>query len=406
MPLNTKQINALKPKEKDYKITDGGGLYLLVKTNGAKYWRMKYKLNGKEQLAAFGIYPAVSLAQARAKRDELKSELAKGVHTPKRETKAQQAQRMTFTQFAEKWFTVKESDIADKTKRNIRNRLERHLYPTIGGKDMTAIRRADLIAIADNLNEQGIYAESLKIIQTAWQVFEFAVFHEVIEHNPAQGVTALLKKAETQHRAALPQNEVMAFFQAYLQAGGETVTRLALLLIMLTGTRSHALRHAKWENINFEQKTWFMPSDTMKMKNDFLIPLADWSVELLRELHTHTGHQPYLFPKSQKGGGHKPTLSESTLNRLVQRMGFDGKQQGKSKITIHGFRSLMIDVCAESGLFDRHTLKKALAHEERDKAFATYQRTELLAERHKLAVFYADWLRQRYEQAKQQIQAA
>lgn len=265
-------------------------MYLLVKPNGVKTWRMKYHHEGKEQTATFGAYPEISLAQARAMRDALKTGLRNGSHTPKREAVKEQQKHITFNALAAKWLSIKETQIAAKTRRNIVNRLERHLSPAIGNKAVNAIRRADLIALADDLNEKGIYAESVKIIQTAHQVFEFAMLHEWIEHNPAQGVTGLLKRVETVHRAALPQSQIEAFFRAYHHAGGERVTRIALLLIMLTGTRSHALRHSQWQNIDFENRTWLMPSDTMKMKNDFLLPLADWSMELLQELHGLIGH--------------------------------------------------------------------------------------------------------------------
>lgn len=401
MPLNNKLIQSLKSRDKSYKKYDTGGLFIEIRPSGAKIWRMKHQIDGKEQTATFGAYPNVTLIQAREMRDKLKADKRSGVYTPPTQAKAELARRVTFEQLAEKWYSIKESSIADKTKRNIRNRLERHLYPIIGGMDIQTIKRGDLINLADELNEKGILAEAQKIIQTAGQVFEFAILNGLIEHNPTNGVNSILKKPQTEHRAALPQSEVTAFFTAYLQAGGEPVTRIAILLIMLLGTRNKATRLSKWENIDFDNKTWLMPKETMKQGNEFLIPLADWSIELLKELKAITGHTPYLFPKSQKGGGHNPTISESTLNRFVHdNIGFNGKQH--PNITIHGFRSLMIDVCAENG-FSRQVLKKALAHEESDKSFAPYMRTELLEERRKLAEFYADWLYKHFQAAKRAI---
>ncbi len=394
MALNIKQINALKPKEKDYKASDGGGLFLLVKPSGKKFWRLKFRFDGKEQTASFGEYPTVSLNEARLMRDKLKGQLAQGVYTPKRAVKCEVQQVLTFSVVAAKWFDVKQTGIADKTRRNIENRLNRHLLPAVGNKDIKAIRRADLIAIADELNDNGIYAEAVKVVQTAQQVFEFALLNDWIGHNPIHGINALLKKADTVHRAALRQDEVLPFFRAYLHAGSHDVTRIALLLLMLTGARSQAFRLSEWVNIDFGRKTWFMPANTMKMKNDFVIPLADWSIELLHELYALTGHTPFLFPKSKQGGGYKAVMSESTLNAFIRKLGFQA--------TAHGFRSLMTDVCSENG-FSRQVLQKALAHEERNKAFAAYQRTELLDERRKMAQFWADWLRQHYIQAQKQI---
>ncbi|XXQ68126.1 tyrosine-type recombinase/integrase [Neisseriaceae bacterium B1] len=256
MALNDRLIKALKPKEKAYKQTDGGGLYLFIRPNGTKTWRMKYTLDGKEQLATFGTYPAVSLAEARVMRDELKAKIAKGVHTPKRaaKTQEQQVRPHTFEQAARKWFSVKQTQIAAKTQSNIKNRLENHLYPHLGAMELKAIKRADLIALTDGLNERGIFAEAQKVLQTASQVFEFAILNEWIENNPAHGLHALLKRAETVHREALPQCEIEPFFMAYLQGKGEKVTRIALLLVILTGARNQALRLSEWRNIDFEKK--------------------------------------------------------------------------------------------------------------------------------------------------------
>lgn len=406
MPLNDKQIKAFKPDVKPYKKTDGEGMYLLIQPNGGKYWRMKYRFAGKEKVLAFGTYPDIPLIEARRKREEAKALLQKGIDPMAKriEEKANtiKRQEQTFQTVAEKWYELRTNKLAAKTLKNIRNRLDKHLYPTIGHLPIAEIRRFQLIGIGELMNEAGIYEEAKKTIQTAGQIFDFAILKELIEHNPANGVTQILASVPAVHHPALPQSEVKDFYKALLTTGAEQATKHALLITMLTGARSEALRLSKWEHIDFDNKTWYMPAENMKMGNDFLMPLSEWVIEILKERHQSTGTNQYIFPADKKGGAKRPYMSSNAINRFIVKMGYDGQQANKSKVVAHGFRSLMTDVCLENG-FSPALTKKALAHTERDKTFAAYYRTDMIEERRKMACFYSDWLMRHYKQANKEI---
>ena len=406
MPLNDRQIKAFKPKAKPYKKYDSDGLFMLIHPNGSKYWRYKYQFGGKAQTMALGVYPNVPLIEARRTRDEAKTLLNTGVNPMAERGKAKAAtikkQEQTFEAVAEKWLLLQSSKLAPKTIKNIRNRLDKHLYPTLKNLPIADIRRHQLIDIGDTMNEAGTHEEAKKTIQTAGQIFNFAILHELIENNPATTVNTVLITGETTHHPAIPQAEVKQFYKDLITTGAEEATKHALLLLMITGARNGALRLSQWQHIDFDNKTWYMPADNMKMGNDFLIPLSGWAIDILEERKQTSGHQTYIFPADKKGGAKQPIMSGNAINRFIAKMGYDGKTPTKSKAVAHGFRSLMTDVCLENN-FSQGLVKKALAHTERDKAFAAYYRTDMIEERRKMAGFYSDWLHKQFQEARNEI---
>ena len=406
MPLNDRQIKAFKPDIKARKKHDADGLYMLINPNGSKYWRYKYRFAGKEKLMALGVYPDVPLSEARRKRDEAKALIKANIDPMAERTQTKvsiiKRQEQTFESVAEKWLELQTSKLAPKTIKNIRNRLDKHLYPTIGKLPIAEIRRYQLIGIGELMNEAGIYEEAKKTIQTAGQIFNFAILRELIENNPATNVTTTLATINTQHHSALPQVEVKQFYKDLINTGAEEATKHALLLLMLTGARNEALRLSQWQHIDFDNKTWYMPADNMKMGNDFLIPLSEWAIDILEERKQTSGHQTYIFPADKKGGAKQPIMSGNAINRFIAKMGYDGNTPNKSKAVAHGFRSLMTDVCLENS-FSQGLVKKALAHTERDKTFAAYYRTDMIEERRKMAGFYSDWLYKQFQEARNEI---
>ena len=411
MKLTDMRVRNAKPQDKPYKLSDGGGLYLLVKPNGARLWHFRYRVDEagrkKEQIESIGRYPEISLTEARAAGQHYRDMLREGIN-PAAERKAKRRATGTdshlFRAVAEAWFAVYAPKLAAKTASNIRGRLDRHIYPLIGDRDITDLTRPDMAAFVEHLNGKGIPAEAVKVLQTASQVFDYAATAGLIEFNPTAKLSRNLTQYREEHQPALPQNEVKEFFKSYLQTGGSPVVRLALLLSMLTATRSKSFRLGRWEDIDWERKTWFMPQENMKQSNDFLIPLSDWTIELLKELHTLTGGQKYLFPSGRKGGGGNPTISENAINQRIKLMGYDGTHAGKSKVVQHGFRSLFADVMTENrrGV---EVIRKALGHTVKDKTVRAYFRAEMLQERREIACFYSDWLQERYREAEKELAA-
>lgn len=415
--FTVKKINSLKiPADKDkirFTDADENGLTVVLRktANGAgKYFVFRYTYAGRQKELNLGSYPKLSLSQARALCEKALADIAKGLD-PAEMKKQQKQQRReavgnTFRAVAEKWFATWQHGKSDKTKRNHQSRLNNHLYPLFEHTPIAEIQRSDIVKLAESLNEKGISGEAGKIMQTARMVFDYAVSVGVVELNLIRAVntSVLLVQHETEHQPTIKPSETAAFFKAFLQCGGEPVTRYALLLLMLTAMRNEALRLAKWEDIDFDARVWVFPAENMKMKKAVRIPLSDWTVRLLNELHAHSGHTPYLFPQSRKGGGRGVVISGAAIGRLLVSMGYDGKHEGKSKAVPHGFRSFMKGLCMEHG-FSAELTEQALAHQPKgvDKA---YMRSDLFERRVEMMDFYSAWLYERYRQAEKEIAVA
>lgn len=412
--FTVKQIDSLKlPPDKDkMRITDAdeSGLFILLKRKAGgvgKYFAMRYTLAGKQRELNLGSYPKLSLSQARVARDEALADVAKGqdprAAKKQQKQKAREAVENTFRAVAEKWFSTWRHGKAEKTKRNHEARLNNHLYPLFENTPIAEIQRSDIVRLADLLNEKGISSEAGKVMQTLSMVFDYAVSAGVVELNLIRAVntSVLLVKHETEHQPTIRQDETVAFFKAFHQGYGEPITRYALLLMMLTAMRNEALRLAKWDDVDLAGRAWVFPDENMKMKNAVRIPLSDWAIQLLSELKTHSGHTPYLFPQSKKGGGRGVVMSGAAIGRLIDAMGYNGKHEGKSKAVPHGFRSFMKGVCMENGYSDELT-ERALSHKPRgiDKA---YMRTDLFDLRLDMMNFFSSWLHERYRLAEKEL---
>lgn len=414
--FTVKQINNLKlPPEKDkMRFTDldelGLSVVLRKTVKGVgKYFVLRYTYAGKQKELNLGSYPKLSLAQARAMRDEALSDVGKGLDPAgmkkQKKQQAREAAENTFRAVAEKWLATWQHGKAAKTLRNHQSRLKNHLYPLFEHLPIAEMKRCDIVRLAESLNEKGISGEAAKIMQTVSMVFDYAVSAGLVELNLIRAVNTsiLLIQHETEHQPTIKPSETVAFFKAFLQCGGEPVTRYALLLLVLTAMRNEALRLAKWADIDLRARVWVFPAENMKMKNAVKIPLSAWAVELLDELHQHSGNTPYLFPQSKKGGGRGVVISGAAIGRLLAAMGYDGKHEGKSKAVPHGFRSFMKGLCMEQGYSDELT-EQALAHQPKgvDKA---YMRSDLLERRAEMMDFYSGWLYERYRQAEIELAA-
>lgn len=414
--FTVKQINNLQlPSDKrKARFTDAGesGLCVVLKktANGiGKYFVLRYSYGGKQKELNLGSYPKLSLAQARAKRDTALADIADGIDPAalrhQQKQKMREAATNTFRAVAERWFATWQRGKAENTKRNHLSRLNNHLYPLFEQMPIDGIKRSDIVRLTELLNEKGISGEAAKVMQTISMVFDYAVSAGLIELNLVKAVntSVLLVRHETTHQPMIKPSETVAFFKAFLQCGGEPVTRYAFLLLILTAMRNEALRLAKWADIDLEARVWLFPAENMKMKNAARVPLSEWAVELLQELHAHSGDSVYLFPQSKRGGGRGAVISSAAFGRLLVSMGYDGTQEGKSKAVPHGFRSFMKGVCMEHGYSDELT-EQALSHQPKGVNKA-YMRSDLFERRGEMMNFYSAWLYERYRQAERETAA-
>ncbi len=405
MPLNDRQIKNAKPAEtgKKTKMFDGGGLYLEVTPAGGKVFRLKYRIDGKEKTLTIGKYPTVSLAEARAAAENARRLLVSGQdpsEAKQQEKRERQAAALnTFEAIARRWH----SDNLIRWKENHAARVLRYfetdVFPVIGAMPIQEIRVSDIKAVLDGVMARSVNNTAEKIREWTGAIFDYAVMLEIVETNPAYSLRKYIPAKQTDHRPALPREELTEFFRRLILAEIEPQNRIALILNMLTFLRSTELRGGQWNEIDFDAAVWTVPAQRMKHektapKPPHAVPLADWTLELLAELKEITGNTPFLFPSRTKTDGF---ISDATIGRIIERMGYKGR------VTPHGFRSLASSVLNEQG-FNPDAIERQLAHIENNKIRAAYNRADYLTERKEFMQWYSDFLRERYGQALQLIQ--
>lgn len=403
MKLNDRQIKNAKPAEKPFKLNDGKGLYLYINTSGGKLWRFDFSYNGKRKTLSIGKYPTVSLVEARQAAENARRLLVSGQdpsEAKQQEKRERQAAALnTFEAIARRWH----SDNLIRWKENHAARVLRYfetdVFPVIGAMSIQEIRVSDIKAVIDGVMMRGVNNTAEKIREWTGAIFDYAVMLEVVETNPAYSLRKYIPAKQTDHRPALPREELTEFFRRLILAEIEPQNRIALILNMLTFLRSTELRGGQWNEIDFDAAIWTVPARRMKHektapKPPHAVPLADWTLELLAELKELTGNTSFLFPSRTKTDGF---ISDATISRIIERMGYKGR------VTPHGFRSLASSVLNEQG-FNPDAIERQLAHIENNKIRAAYNRADYLNERKEFMQWYSDFLRERYNQALQMIQ--
>jgi len=381
--LTDQKVKALKPKEKQYKFSDEKGLYLLIKPNGGKYWRLKYRLSGKEKTLAIGVYPDVSLKNARLARDEAKKLIQSGIDPTRH--KRERVLKQTDTDFKKLGLSWADNrkDLAENTKGDILSRFNNHIFPFIGAVPIADISRESLINIIDRLNTKKIHTKTIsKIHGQIINVYKHAIAAGLCERNLAMDIKPLLPKGDqTQHRKALSTNEVPLFLTKLDSYGGTFETVTALKLLILTAARPGEVQKAVWSDFDLDKAVWIRPSERMKMKKEHPTPLSTQAIAILKKLHTVTGRRTHLFPNQRNP---KTYFSKNTLNQAIsKRMGFDA--------TAHGMRTVFSSLANEFG-YNPDAIEVQLAHLEKNSVRRAYNRTKYWNERVILAQQWADYL--------------
>lgn len=382
---NTACKNA-KPTEKARKLSDGGGLYLEVSPSGSKYWRWKYRFNGKEKRLAFGVYPEVTLEEAREQRNQARKILASGKDPSvlkKQEKLFSKAMNDNlFENIAREWHETKKGSWSGRHPETVMKKLEGDLFPDLGMRPITEITAPELLAVIRKIEARGALDMAKRALQITGQVFRFAIVTGRAERDPSGDLKGALKTAKTKNHAFLKENELPEYLAKLEAYDGHHLTKLALRLLLLTFVRSVELRGALWAEIDFAKKQWRIPAERMKMKAEHMIPLAKQTIELLQEIKRHTGHREHLFPNQ-----HQPRkiMSENTLLFVLYRMGYH------SRATAHGFRSTASTILNEHG-FRPDVIERQLAHVERDNVRGAYNHAEYLKERREMMQWRADYI--------------
>lgn len=384
MPLTEIEIRAAKAQEKPLKLYDGGGLYLLVNPNGSRWWRLKYRFDGKERGLSLGVYPDVSLKRARLGRDDARRLLVDGIDPSSHRQAEKEARAITFESVAEEWLKLRSEKVAEITLAKARWMLTEFIVPKVGSRPIHKITAAELLAALRQIEARGKYETAHRTKQYVGQVFRYAVATGRAERD----ITADLRGALTpvtskNHAAVIEPMAIGALLRAIDGYAGQPSTHAALKLAPLVFVRPCELRQAEWSEINLDAGEWRIPARKMKMREPHFVPLSRQAIAILREHWRLTGIGQYVFPSIRSG---KRPMSENTINGALRRLGYSNDE-----MTGHGFRATASTCLNEQG-WHPDVIELQLAHAERNKVRAAYNRASRLTERRKMMQAWADYL--------------
>lgn len=390
MTLTNTQCKNSKADTKPIKLSDGGGMFLLVQPNGNKYWRLKYRFMGKEKLLALGVYPRMSLAEAREKREEAKKELDAGRDPAEvkklAKIETQKDYENNFENVTREWHKQKIHTWNPKHAENILKRMEVNIFPHIGNRPIKAITPQEILVAVKKVETRGARDLAHRLMQTSGQVFRYAVATGRANRDITADLKGALQPAKSVGYAHLNEKELPAFIkklERYEQDfGGRLLTKLAFKLLVLTFVRSGEIRGALWGEFDFSKAQWKIPASRMKMKEDHIVPLSTQSIAILKELQNITGHCQFVFPSQNNP---RSIMSENTFLRVLDVLGYKGKATG------HGFRSTASTILNEHG-FRPDVIERQLAHAERNQIRAAYNHAEYMPERIEMMQWWGDYL--------------
>lgn len=344
MTLTARQVETAKPKEKSYKLFDGGGLYLEVTAKGSRYWRMKYRFGGKEKRLAFGVFPTVTLAEAREMRNQAKKVLAAGGDPGevKKEEKAIQklSTGNTFEAIAREWHKSKADRWSLRYRDEIIDTFEKDIFPYIGKRPIAEIKPLELLETLRRMEKRGALEKMRKVRQRCGEVYRYAIITGRAEYNPAPDLATALTPPKKQHFPFLTAEELPYFLKDLASYTGSVITKTATKIILLTAVRTQELRFARWQDIDLEKGIWEIPAEVMKMKRPHVVPLSKQVIELFNSLKPLSGHYELVFIGRND---HRKPISKESVNQVIELLGYKGRLTG------HGFRHTMSTILHEEG---------------------------------------------------------
>ncbi len=394
MPLTDTALRSAKPREKPFKLFDGGGLHLLVNPAGGKWWRWKYRFGGKAKLLSFGVYPDVSLKAARDKRDDARKQLAAGIDPgqARKAEKQAQAGAESFEAIAREWHAKFAPGWVDSHGDRILRRLEKDIFPWIGKRPIVEIKAPELLAVLRRIESRGALETTHRAMQNCGQVFRYAVATGRAESDPTGDLRGALPPPKEKHHASIIEpKRVAELLRAIDTYQGFFATKCALRLAPLVFVRPGELRKAQWLEIDLEMAEWRIPAERMKMREQHIVPLSRQAVEVLRELEPLTSREMlarpnaprFVFPSARTS---ERPMSENAILAALRRMGYTNEE-----MTGHGFRSMASTLLHEQG-WNHQVIERQLAHAERNAVSAAYNFAEHLPERRKMMQAWADYL--------------
>lgn len=387
--LTDTKIKQAKQQEKDYKLSDEKGLYLLVTKKGAKYWRLKFRFGDKEKVLALGVYPETSLKEARVNRDKAREQIRLG-NDPSTIRKIEKISKTeaganSFKAIATEWYQVKMKDKSYSYQTRSMRALEKNLFPAIGHRPISEITPPELLSCLRKIEARNAIDMAKRTKQIAGLVFRYAIATGRAERDPSQDLAGALQPSQKKHFAAITDPvKVGILMNAIDGFEGTATVKAALKLSPLLFCRPGELRHMEWSEIDWLQSRWELPAHKMKMRQPHIVPLSDQAIKILKEQQLLTGNGKYVFPSAR---GRSRPLSENGVRTALRTMGYSNET-----MTAHGFRAMARTILDEVLGIPSDHIEAQLAHKPAGALGAAYNRSKYLKDREKMMQVWADYL--------------
>jgi len=376
-----------KPRPKAYRLSDGHGLYVEVAPNGSRYWRLKYRFDGKEKRLALGVYPVVTLARAREDALQARRLLHDGIDPAQRKRErvreGQLAAPNAFEKVAREWHEYMKPKWTPHHARNVIESLEQDIFSTLGHRPIGEMKAPEFLDAIRKIEKRGAIDIAQRVRQRCGAVFAYAIGLGYAETNPIAAMKGIFVTHRKTPRKMLPHDELPGFLVKLRDFEGDKTISLALRFILLTMVRTSELRGARWDEIDFTKSMWSIPAERMKMRDPHVVPLSRQALAILDELKPYSGRYELLFPG--RIDRTKP-ISENTMLYAIYRMGYH------HRATTHGFRALASTILNECGLWRADAIERQLAHKEQNAVRAAYHRSDYMEERARMVQWWADFL--------------
>lgn len=393
-PLTDTKIKTAKAKDKDYKLFDGGGLFLFVTKRNTKLWRLKYNFNGKEKSISLGAYPSITLNQARTLREKHKSDIASGINPTEHKRQKKELIKQeeiknlnTFQFLALQRLEQVENEISESHYKRMCRGFKNDVFPFIGNKPIDDVLAEDIINILQVMMKRDVRNSAKQAYHAISKTFKWAVANAKAKRNPATDIdlSEIIGKSNEKHYPTITNDKgiknLLISIQDYT---GEYITKQALMMMAYTFVRTKNIRFALWSEINFEAQLWTIPPEKMKTKDEFIIPLTDTVIKLLKDVQEYSSDSIYIFPSVKS----KSTpMSDGALLGAIRRMGYS-----KDEFTPHGFRAMFSTIAHQNSGFKYEVIETQLAHSVGNSVSKAYNRAKYLDERVELMKWWSDYL--------------
>lgn len=379
--LTIKQIDAAKPKDKPYRISDGNGLYLYIPASGKKVWQLRYQFEGKEKIHTVGKYPEIGPADARNIAFEVKRDLAIGLN-PAAKKKQQDKAPDTFGSIYEEWYKHKKQVWSEGYAVELQRMFEADILPYIGKMAMDDIEPMTLLKVLRRFEERGAMERANKARRRCGEVFRYAVVTGRAKYNPAPDLADAMKGYRKKNFPFLPAEQIPAFNQALAGYSGSIVSKIATQVLQYTAMRTKELRSMQWANVDFENRIITIDAEVMKGRKQHLVPMSQQVHDLLRQLQPITSISPFVFAgRNDK----KKSISENAVLLVIRQIGYEGLASG------HGFRHQFSTILNEHG-WPHDAIERQLAHVDRNNIRGIYNHAQYLDKRREMMQWWADYI--------------